>query len=201
MAHAPKKVGPIEEILCTHSTIDSVILTSKFPALRRQIKEDEQLDAKPMAGSEDNNITIMHSTTETTSDYGNDEDPLVWIPKKLVTEWKNKDGIRCLTLIIQLTGGAATSNSDEVEVKVSNMGEKFAISKVWSPLMFTIDDFFHLFPKAADETDDEFNRRKYAMEDKVHALTTQGNLNSIYRMSLPFQVDPTVRKSKNSWYQ
>ena len=119
------------------------------------------MDGKPTAGSDDNN-TIMHGMTETTSDYGDDEDPLVWIPKKLVTEWKNNDGIRCLTLIIrsQLTREAATSNSNVVEVKVSNSGEEFAISEVWSQLMCAIDDFYTLFPKAADETDDEFNRRK-----------------------------------------
>ena len=58
---------------------------------------------------------------------------------------------------MQLTGGAATSNSNGVEVKVSNNGEEFAISEVWSPLMSAIDDFYTLFPKAGDETDDEFN--------------------------------------------
>ena len=61
--------------------------------------------------------------------------------------------------------------------------------------MFAIDDFFQLFPKATDETEDEFNHHKYAMEDKVHAMMVlQGTLNSIYQMSLPFRVDPTVRR-------
>ena len=48
---------------------------------------------------------------------------------------------------------------------------------------------------AADETEDKFNHRKYAMEDKVHSMmVSQGTLNSIYRMLLPFQVDPTVQR-------
>jgi hypothetical protein len=124
-----------------------------------------------------------------------EEGPLVWIPKKLVSEWKNKDGIRCLTLIIQLTGGAANSDNDGVEVKVSNNGEEFAISETWSPLMSQIDDFYNYFPKAADETDDEFNRRKYAMEDNVQSIVAGGGaMNSVYRMSLPFRVDPTVKR-------
>ena len=60
--------------------------------------------------------------------------------------------------------------------------------------MFPIDDFYKLFPKAIDETEDEFNHQKYAMEDKVHSMVSKGTLNSIYRMVLPFRVDPTVRR-------
>jgi hypothetical protein len=127
-------------------------------------------------------------------DSNNVDDPLVWIPKKLVTEWKNKDGIRCLTLIIQLTGGVAASDNNGVEVKVSNNGEEFAISELWSPLMSQIDDFYTYFPKANDESEDEFNRRKYAMEDKVQAIVGTGSMKSVYRMTLPFRVDPTVRR-------
>jgi hypothetical protein len=127
-------------------------------------------------------------------DSNNVDDPLIWIPKKLVTEWKNKDGIRCLTLIIQLTGGVATSDNNGVEVKVSNNGEEFAISELWSPLMSQIADFYSYFPKANDETDDEFNRRKYAMEDKVQSIVAQGCMKSVYRMHLPFRVDPTVTR-------
>jgi hypothetical protein len=127
-------------------------------------------------------------------DINNVDDPLVWIPKKLVTEWKNKDGIRCLTLIIQLTGGVANSDNNGVEVKVSNNGEEFAISELWSPLMSEIEDFYSYFPKAADETEDEFNRRKYAMEDKVQSIVGSGYMKSVYRMNLPFRVDPTVTR-------
>jgi hypothetical protein len=123
-----------------------------------------------------------------------EQHPLVWIPKKLVSEWKNKDGIRCLTLIFQLTGGAANSDNDGVEVKVSNNGEEFAISEVWSPLMSQIDDFYTYFTKSADETDDEFNRRKYAMEDNVQSILVEGPMTSIYRMTLPFKVDPSVTR-------
>jgi hypothetical protein len=60
-------------------------------------------------------------------------------------------------------------------------------------MMAAIDRFYNMFPKADDETDDEFNRWKYAMEDMVQTLLAEGSLNSIYRMSLPFRVDPTVR--------
>jgi hypothetical protein len=122
------------------------------------------------------------------------EDPLLWIPKKLVTEWKNKDGIKCVTLIIQLTGGSADSDNDGVQCKVSNSGDEFVISEVWSELMSQIDEFYHYFPKATDETEDEFNRRKYAMEDKVQSISDNQTMKSIHRMKLPFRVDPTVMR-------
>jgi hypothetical protein len=136
---------------------------------RKQMKEDDD-DRK--APTDDKLFADVDDNDE-------EEHPLVWIPKKLVSEWKNKDGIRCLTLIIQLTGGAATSDNDGVEVKVSNNGEEFAISEVWSPLMSQIDDFYTYFTKSADETDDEFNRRKYAMEDNVQSILVEGPMTSI----------------------
>jgi hypothetical protein len=127
-------------------------------------------------------------------DDDNEIDPLLWCPKKLVTEWRNKDGIRCLTLIVQLTGGSADTSNDGVQVKVSNSGDEFVISEVWSDLMSEIDEFYNYFPKALDESADEFNRRKYAMEDKVQAIAGDQTLKSIHRMKLPFSVDPTVMR-------
>ena len=122
------------------------------------------------------------------------DDPLVWIPKKLMTEWKTGDGVRCLTLIIQLTGGSAASDNNGVEIKVSNNGLQFVISEVWSPLMSRIADFYTYFPKPIDETNDEFTRRRFAMEDNVQGIMGQASMTSIYRMTLPFKVDPSVTR-------
>jgi hypothetical protein len=158
---------------------------------RQRVKDEETAGDRKPAASDDKFFGAV--AVDDTSDE-EEQHPLVWIPKKLVSEWKNKDGIRCLTLIIQLTGGAANNDNDGVEVKVSNNGEEFAISEVWSPLMSQIDDFYTYFPKAADETDDEFNRRKYAMEDNVQSIVAEGPMKSVYRMSLPFRVDPTVKR-------
>jgi hypothetical protein len=152
------------------------------------MKDEDTVDRKAQA------VGDKFAASNDDDEAEEEEGPLVWVPKKLVTEWKNKDGIRCLTLIIQLTGGAATSDNDGVEVKVSNHGEEFAISEAWSPLMSQIDDFYTYFPKTADETDDEFNRRKYAMEDNVQSIVAEGPMKSVYRMSLPFRVDPTVKR-------
>jgi hypothetical protein len=48
--------------------------------------------------------------------------------------------------------------------------------------------------KSADEIDDEFNRRKYAMEDNVQSILVEGPMTSIYRMTLPFKLDPSVTR-------
>jgi hypothetical protein len=64
----------------------------------------------------------------------------------------------------------------------------------WGPLMSQIDDFYTYFPKAADETEDEFNRRKYEWRTRCRPLWLGiGSMKSVYRMTLPFRVDPTVR--------
>jgi hypothetical protein len=87
-------------------------------ALRKQVKDNEEADdnKRPavVSPSASDDSTFFNADTTKMED----DDPLFWAPKKLVTEWKNKDGIRCLTIIVQLTGGAANSNTDGVEVKV-----------------------------------------------------------------------------------
>jgi hypothetical protein len=127
-------------------------------------------NAEEALGPENNprvaNRSFAAADNDDDVDY-DEVDPLLWIPKKLVSEWKNKDGIRCLTLIFQLTGGAADNDNNGVEVKVSNSGDQFAISEVWSKLMEDIGGFYTSLQKAHDETDDDFNRRKISMEDTV----------------------------------
>jgi hypothetical protein len=151
------------------------------------------------AAADNHRVARGPSLFASMADGGGDdeeESPLIWIPKKLVSEWKNRDGIKCLTLIFQLTGGVADNDNNGVEVRVSNSGEEFVISEVWSPMMIDIGEFYDLFPKARHETDDDFNRRKISMEDTVGNLLENygGTLTSIYRMPLPFRVDPTVQR-------
>jgi hypothetical protein len=126
---------------------------------------------------------------------------LAWEPKKIATEWKNKDGIRNLSLIIALTGGAANTDSNGVECKVTSDGTEFVISERWSSLMLQIDSFYEPLKdhRAHDESEDEFNRRKYAMEDQAQALMQQSGdaiVASVFKMSLPFQVDPTSLRTR-----
>ena len=125
-----------------------------------------------------------------------EEEATAWVPKNLMTMWTNKEGVNFVSLILLLTGGAAAINSNGVELKVGGDGLELVISEVWSAFMESIDNFYSLFPKAADETDDEFNRRKYAMEDHVRAMKDgSSKLVSIYKKTLPFHVDPSTMKT------
>jgi hypothetical protein len=58
------------------------------------------------------------------------EDPLAWVPKKIVSEWTNEDGIKCISIIFQLSGGNPLKNNDDVEVQVSTLGDEVAASEV-----------------------------------------------------------------------
>ena len=65
------------------------------------------------------------------------------------------------------------------------------ISECWSETIEKIDEFYALLPQHPDETDDEFKRRQYAMEDLLRPfLTSASHLKSTYRMPLPYKVDP-----------
>jgi hypothetical protein len=62
------------------------------------------------------------------------------------------------------------------------------------PIDVTDRWLLHLLPQSWHENDDEFNRRKYAMEDNVQSIVAGGGaMHSVYRMSLPFHVDTVKR--------
>ena len=122
-------------------------------------------------------------------------DSLKWEPKKIVKEWTNGDGVKNITLVIALTGGAAEKNSSGVECKVTTDGTVFAISEHWSALMLEMKTFYNKMALDNGETEDEFERRRFAMEDattvmKKHAKVGEP-LKSVFKMTLPFPVDPT----------
>jgi hypothetical protein len=61
--------------------------------------------------------------------------------------------------------------------------------------MINIKAFYKSVDLADNETDDDFNRRRYSMEDQVKVMLdaagSMDTLTSVYRMPLPFIVDPT----------
>jgi hypothetical protein len=74
-----------------------------------------------------------------------EEDPLCWVAKKIVSEWTNDDGIRCISIIIQLSGGSTLTDSNDAEVQVSTGGDELAISEVWCPLIAGVMHFYTTF--------------------------------------------------------
>ncbi|CAB9497052.1 hypothetical protein SEMRO_13_G010070.1 [Seminavis robusta] len=119
-------------------------------------------------------------------------DPLIWTPKKLTKQWKNGQGIRHYSIIIILSSGAVDHQTNNVECAVSDNGMRFSISERWPLVLESITEFYDSFPKAIDETTDEFNRRMYGFEDTIKEIKPSGGLVSVHHVELPFQVDPTT---------
>jgi hypothetical protein len=128
------------------------------------------------------------------NDHDEEEDPLAWVPKKIVSEWTNDDGIRCISIIFQLSGGATISDSNDAEVQVSSTGDELAVSEVWNPLMADVRNWYLTFPKHKNESDENAMRKHIAMADTCDKMTGAKQKRSTYRMTLPFRVDPSVKR-------
>jgi hypothetical protein len=123
-----------------------------------------------------------------------EEDPLAWVPKKIVSEWTNDDGIRCISIIIQLSGGETLADSNDAEVQVSSTGDELAVSEVWNPLMADVRNFYLTFPKHKHESEENAMRKSIAMCDTSDVMAGGKPKRSTYRMTLPFRVDPSVKR-------
>ena len=128
------------------------------------------------------------------NDDDEEEDPLAWVPKKIVSEWTNDDGIRCISIIIQLSGGATLADSNDAEVQVSSTGDELAVSEVWNPLMSDVRNWYLTFPKHKSESDENAMRKSIAMADRSDVMAGGKPKRSTYRMALPFRVDPSVKR-------
>jgi len=162
-------------------------------------EEEEELDHADLLASVYGGQKFGNASSTTDTTGANQQHKLLdWTPKKIVNEWENDDGVRNLSMILALTGGAADKSSSGVECKVTADGGQFVISEQWSSMVVDIADFYQplLAHKPDDETTDEFIRRRFAMADQVRKMMKAGGFNkgepmvSVYRMALPFQVDP-----------
>ena len=122
-----------------------------------------------------------------------EEDPLAWTPKKVLTEWTNEDGIKCISIIFQLSGGSVLADSNDVEVHVSKLGDELAITEVWCPLMDDVRNYYTTFPRLKSESEENALRRSIAMCNACDALAGGKAKKSTLKMALPFRVDPTVK--------
>lgn len=123
-----------------------------------------------------------------------EEDPLAWVPKKIVSEWTNDDGIKCISIIFQLSGGGTLADSNDAEVQVSSTGDELAVSEVWNPLMSDARNWYLTFPKHKSENDENAMRKSIAMADRSDVMAGGKPKRSTYRMALPFRVDPSVKR-------
>ena len=155
-------------------------------AFRKKLKDDDDERKKSTADE-----TLFGNDDD---DDDDDEDPLGWVPKKIVSEWTNDDGIKCISIIIQLSGGSTLTDSNDAEVQVSTGGDELAISEVWCPLMADVRHFYTTFPKHKGETEENAMRKSIAMCDRSDVLAGGRAKRSTYRMALPFRVDPSVKR-------
>jgi hypothetical protein len=150
----------------------------------RKVLEDDAVAARKMVkGTEDDN-----------DDDDVEDDPLYWAPKKIVTQWQDDDNIRCISIIVQLSGGSTLTDSNDVDIAVSNNGEELAISEVWCPLMTDVRNFYTTFPKHHNETEENACRKRIAMANTCDTMSRGKGIRSTYRMKLPFHVDPSVKR-------
>lgn len=123
-----------------------------------------------------------------------EDDPLAWVPKKIVSEWINDDGIKCISIIIQLSGGSTLTDSNDAVVQVSSNGDVLAVTEVWNPMMADARNFFTTFPKHKSESEENAMRKSIAMCDRSDIMAAGRTKRSTYKMALPFRVDPSVKR-------
>ncbi|CAB9507357.1 hypothetical protein SEMRO_302_G112320.1 [Seminavis robusta] len=154
-------------------------------------KKMMEKEKKPTVGPPNDTMPPSdNEEEEAVEDYCADHS-LLWQPKKLVACWQNRHGVKHVSMIFHLTGGAADTDTNAVECGVTDNGMEFIISELWSETIEKIDEFYLLFPRHQDETEDEFKRRQYAMEDLIRPHCASGRrMRSTFKFTLPIKVDP-----------
>ena len=122
-----------------------------------------------------------------------------WIPHHIMTMWENDAGIRCITVLISLTGGTAHKSSNGIFVELDDDGNTLCISEKWSAMSQDMDVYYRRFKKDQEESDDDYTQRRFAMRTMLKKMKnkygdTEGSMLSVYRKPLPFRVEPTEKR-------
>ena len=121
-----------------------------------------------------------------------------WEPHHVITEWKNDDGIRCITVLLALTGGTVDRSTDGIAIDLDDDGNVLRVSEVWPGLTQDMNLFYSHLPRKSDESEDDFTRRRFQMAASLKKLQDKyGNesnqMYSHFRLDLPFRVEPTSK--------
>jgi hypothetical protein len=168
-----------------------ILLSSAF---QTAIKAADNAAAAATGAAPDNRAAFSGGNNGDEDDEDEEEDPLAWNPKKILTTWTNEDGIDCVSIIFQLSGGATLTDSNDVEVQVNTLGNELAVSEVWNPIMANARNFYQTFPKHDSESEENAMRKSIAMCDRTNTMAGDRQKRSIYKMKLPFRVDPSVKR-------
>lgn len=119
-----------------------------------------------------------------------------WMPHHILAQWENKDGIRCISILINLSSGSANSSSHGIDVDLDDDGNTLSIGERWSDMLQEMDNFCSKFQQRAGEGLDDFTERRFAMRRAQRKMMQQcadieNKMVSEFRLKLPFRVEPT----------
>ena len=140
--------------------------------------------------------TRSRAAFEEEDDYCSPTEHTDWIPHHIMTEWKNNEGVRCLTILVNLSSGTANTTSDGIDVDLDNDGNTLTIAEVWSDMTQDLDIFYSRFKKKSGESLDDYTMRRFQMREALNVMKQKfadpdNKMVSIFRKSLPFRVEPT----------
>ena len=107
-------------------------------------------------------------------------------------EYYDSDGVRCIFLNITFSSG---STAKDVDIDVSNDGWYVVATEAWDQMMLNPKEFYSQFPNLGGVSDEDFLRRRFAMEDAVRDMKRRKGVKgdaimaSTFNCKLPFHVD------------
>lgn len=120
---------------------------------------------------------------------------MTWRPQRLVGVCKNPDGIQAITAFVITSSGTVNDCEFGVDVALLEGGTVLVISEELCPLIEDPDEFYALYKKTNDITDDEYFQRRLQMKQAVRDLFPVGlETRREFRIRLPFKVEPTSLK-------
>ena len=105
-----------------------------------------------------------------------EEEVHCWSPKKIVSSYTDTQGCKKLAVIFSLTAGVMVDDSSGVDIKVTNDGWELTLTEKWVDCHLEPEVCCTQFPRDHhNESDEDFERRKFAMMDTVRTLKSAGH--------------------------
>lgn len=121
-----------------------------------------------------------------------------WTPRKIMFSYRNDDGDRCVTCLFSLQhGDPHEDDGSGVDIRITQDGWVLELAEKWDEFMTDGKLFYHKFPKDPHETEEEFQKRRFAMMECTRVMKVNHMddcLKSEFRYQLPFKVDPMMKR-------
>ena len=134
---------PVKELT---PTTDYFFFYSLLPGVKRVPLAD--LDSSDILDAEDTasipgvvSTAASRSRFEEEDDFAYPTEHTEWIPHYVMTEWENNAGIRCISMLVNLSSGSANSSSRGIDVDLDNDGNTLTIGERWSDMTQDMDVF------------------------------------------------------------